>query len=201
MESKAVPTGLPGVSMNVGDHICAFYRGTLDRDQVLVPYLRAGLEGGEKCIGIIDSTDPDELSAILAGEGRADEGQLSLHRSEDSYLLEGSFSPAEMLDFWERIAQAVFAEESYALMRAVGEMTWALRNLPGVDLLTDYEAELNRFIPRYPQAILCLYDLEKFTDGEVLIEILRTHPKVLMSRVVLENPWYMDPDQFLARAN
>lgn len=196
--STAVPTGLPGVSMNVGDHICAFYRGTFDRDQVLVPYLQAGLDGGEKCIGIIDSTHPDELTAIL--KRGTNDGQLSLHRSEDSYLLGGTFSPAHMMDFWEGIAEAVFADETYPLMRAVGEMTWALRDLPGVYLLTDYEAELNRFLPRYPQAILCLYDLEKFTDGEVLIEILRTHPKVLMSRVVLENPWYMDPDQFLQRA-
>lgn len=185
--------------MNVGDHICAFYRGQTERDQVLIPYLRAGLEGGDRCIGVIDSTDPEELSEALSHEPRVDDGQLSLHRSEDSYLLGGVFSPTDMLSFWERIASAVFADDVYPFMRAVGEMTWALRDLPGVVLLTDYEAELNRFLPRYPQAILCLYDLAQFNDGEVLIEILRTHPKVLMSRMVLDNPWYMDPDQFLAR--
>jgi hypothetical protein len=62
-----------------------------------------------------------------------------------------------------------------------------------------YEAELNRFLPKYPQIILCLYDLERFTDGEALLDILRTHPKVLMSGQVVDNPWYVEPDAFLAR--
>lgn len=70
-------------------------------------------------------------------------------------------------------------------------MTWALRGLPGASDLTRYEARLNRLLPRC-QVILCLYDLERFTDGHVLMELLRTHPKVLMSGQLLENPWYVD---------
>ncbi len=66
--------------------------------------------------------------------------------------------------------------------------------MPGVDQLVRYEARLNRFLPRYPQVILCLYDLEQFTDGRILLEMLKTHPKVLMSGQVLDNPWYVEPE-------
>jgi hypothetical protein len=76
-------------------------------------------------------------------------------------------------------------------------MTWALRQAPGVEELVIYESELNRFLPRYPQVILCLYDLERFS-GEIIIDLLKTHPKVLLGSMVVENPHYLEPDEFLA---
>lgn len=197
--TTTLATGLPGVSMNVSDHICAFYRGVEERDRVLLPYLRAGLRAGDKCICVLDSTDPDHLRAELDGELNGDADQLSAFRSEDSYLLQGRFAPDDMLRFWESTAQTAFDSHDYPLVRAVGEMTWALRDLPGVEQLIAYEAELNRQLRKYPQVVLCLYDLEQFADGEVLIEILRTHPKVLMSLMVLDNPWYVEPDERLTQ--
>lgn len=192
-----VASGLSGVTLNVGDHICAFYRGTAERDQILLPYLRAGVRAGDKCLAVLDSTDPGEVEPVLAHQTAADSDQVTLYCSEDSYLLGGEFSPEDMLAFWEGGASAAVVDEGYPFLRAVGEMTWALRDLPGVELLVAYEAELNRFLPKYPQTILCLYDLERFTDGELLIEILRTHPKVLMSGTAIDNPWYIDPDELL----
>jgi hypothetical protein len=76
-------------------------------------------------------------------------------------------------------------------------MTWALRQVPGVEELVSYESELNRFLPRYPQVILCLYDLERFS-GEIIIDLLKTHPRVLLGSMVLDNPNYLEPDEFLA---
>lgn len=189
-----VTSGLPGVTLTVGDHVCAFYRGQEQRDAVLLPYLRAGLRAGDKCVCVLDTTTPDAMIVAIDDEPRMAPDQLALYRSEDSYLLGGEFSPTDMLAFWEEGADAAFADDSCTFLRAVGEMTWALGDLPGVELLVDYEAELNRFLPKYPQTILCLYDLERFTDGEVLIGILRTHPKVLMCGTVIDNPWYIEPD-------
>lgn len=192
-------TGLPGVSMNVSDHICAFYRGVEERDAVLLPYLRAGLQAGDKCICVLDSTDPERLCAEFEDEPRVEDDQLSTFRSQDSYLLHGQFSPDDMLSFWESVARTAFDVHDYTMVRAVGEMTWALRDVPGVNMLVAYEAELNRQLLKYPQVLLCLYDLERFTDGALLMEILRTHPKVLMSRMVLDNPWYIEPDELLTQ--
>ena len=96
-----------------------------------------------------------------------------------------------MLDFWVQEVDASISDEGFPFVRSVGEMTWALRDVPGVDELVRYEIRLNRFLPRYPQVILCLYDLEQFTDGRILMEMLKSHPKVLMSGQILENPWYL----------
>jgi hypothetical protein len=44
---------------------------------------------------------------------------------------------------------------------------------------------------------MCLYDLDRF-GGQVLVDILKTHPRVLMGGTVLENLHYLEPDEFLA---
>jgi hypothetical protein len=192
-----IPTGPPGISIDVGDHICAFYRGEAERDQVLIPYLTEGLAAGDRCICVLDRSQPDEFVGRLGGVELDRRGQLSLLRSADSYLKTGAFHADDMLAFWAGMASEAFDQHGYRFLRAVGEMTWALEDLPGVDSLVNYEARLNRFLPNYPQTILCLYDLELFTNGGLLIDILRTHPKVMMSGALLDNPWFIEPDQFL----
>jgi MEDS: MEthanogen/methylotroph, DcmR Sensory domain len=186
-----------GISIAPGDHICAFYRGNAQREEVLLPFLRDGIRAGDKCIAVMD--DPElrrvlePLSTSLDVEASLSARQLDLLCSDSAYLAGGSFSLERMLDFWE-LGVGGALRSGFTFVRAVGEMTWALRDLPGVEDLVRYEARLNRFLPRYPQVILCLYDLERFTDGQVLMELLRTHPKVLLSGQLLENPWYIEPD-------
>jgi len=196
--SDSIELGIPGLSLDVGDHVCCFYRGRSERDRILSSYLGAGLRSGDKCVCVLDGIDlgtapalPDQvLPDVPLG------GQLDVRVSQDTYLRGGTFSPAAMLTFWDDVVGAAIAG-GYLVSRAVGEMTWALRQMPGVEELVEYEAELNYFLPRYPQVILCLYDLDRF-DGDVLVDILKTHPKVLVGGMVLDNPYYLEPAEFLA---
>lgn len=197
-----IPFGVPGVSVSPGDHICAFYRGADQRDEVLLPFLREALISGDKCICVLDDPCTERvtvpLGAVLDLPGSMSSGQFELLSSETTYLEGGYFSLDEMFAFWDRgIGGAVMAD-GFDFVRAVGEMTWALRDCPGVEELLTYEARLNRVLPRYPQVILCMYDLEQFSDGTLLLDLLRTHPFVLLGGQLLENPWYMAPDEFLS---
>jgi hypothetical protein len=200
MMPSSVALGVPGVQIAPGDHICAFYPSLADRDEILVPYLREGLKAGDKCVCVVDASDPEAVLAALSADidvgpylGRH---QLEVQRSDETYLRGGAFSTDAMLEFWNQsVGGAVAGGFSFA--RAVGEMTWALRQMPGVEELVGYESRLNRFLPRYPQVILCLYELDQFS-GEVLVDVLKTHPKVLLGGMVLDNPYYLEPDEFLA---
>ena len=199
--TTSVAFGIPGLRVDEGDHICAFYRGAAERDALLLPYLREGLRAGDKCICVVDATDPDKVLLSLGGEvdirTSVARRQVEVLSSRDAYLVGGGFSTSRMLDFWERAVGAAIGEEGFGFSRAVGEMTWALRDVPGVEELVGYESELNRFLVRYPQVILCLYDLERFS-GDLLVDVLKTHPKILVGGNVLENPYYLQPDEFLA---
>ena len=100
-----------------------------------------------------------------------------------------------MLTFWtESMLKA--AVEGYSFYRLVGEMTWALRDAPGVEHLVGYESELNRVTATYPVVVLCLYDLDRFS-GEVVVNIVKTHPQVLIQGILVENLYYVGPDEFL----
>jgi hypothetical protein len=192
--------GLPGVRIEPGDHICAFYVSERERDEVLLPYLRAGLRAGDKCICVVDATDPSTVLASIGDdidvERSMESSQLDLRASTDAYLRSGRFSTGEMMAFWEEsISGAV--PGAFRFARSVGEMTWALKDFPGVDELVGYESELNRFLPLHPQVILCLYDLERFGGG-IIIDMLRTHPKLLLGGMLIENPHYLSPDEFRA---
>jgi len=46
--------------------------------------------------------------------------------------------------------------------------------------------------------MLCLRDLER-TGAEVMMDTLRTHPVAIMDDVIHANPYYIEPDTFLAR--
>lgn len=199
--SDLLPLGVRGVQIKPGDHICAFYVGLEERDQVLLPYLREGLLAGDKVICVVDASEPSEVLASIGPDIDVDgciaSEQFELRPSGEAYLPEGSFSTGDMLDFWNAFVGAAFGEGGYRFARSVGEMTWALRDAPGVDELLGYESELNRFMPKYPQLMLCLYDLERFGGG-IVIDMLKTHPKLLLGGMLLDNPYYLSPDEFLA---
>jgi hypothetical protein len=196
---ESVPTGIRELQLHPGDHVCAFYRGSGDRDEVLMPYLRTGITSGDKCICIVDSaTTARQVKLLDPDDGEHGHQQLDVHIPETSYLAGGGFSREDMLGFWTDHLNAA-ADDGYPFSRLVGEMTWALRDAPGVEDLVMYEAELNRVAPKYPTVVLCLYDLDRFT-GEVIVSIVKTHPKVLIRGMVVENPYYVEPDEFLRYA-
>lgn len=204
----AVPSGIDEIDLQPGSHVCAFYRGDGDRDRLLTAYLGAGLTAGDKCVCIVDSqytaeqleSLPLTCRAPVARAGRAPAGgQLDIHLPESTYLAGGEFTTSDMLTFWaENMAKAEI--EGYTFSRLVGEMTWALRDAPGVEHLVGYESELNRVISRYPAMVLCLYDLDLFS-GEVIVNVVRTHPQVLIQGILVENPYYVGPDEFLRSAH
>jgi hypothetical protein len=199
--SDLLPLGVAGVQVKPGDHICAFYVGLEERDQVLLPYLREGLLAGDKVICVVDASEPSEVLASIGPDVDVDgciaSQQFELRPSSEAYLPEGSFSTGDMLEFWNASVGAALGEGGYTFARAVGEMTWALRDAPGVEELVGYESELNRFMPKYPQLILCLYDLTRFGGG-IVVDMLKTHPKLLLGGMLLDNPYYLSPDEFLA---
>jgi hypothetical protein len=149
----ALPTGIDEVDLQPGSHVCAFYRGDDDRDRLLNGYLGAGLTAGDKCICIVDSLYTQKRLKMPPGaHGGPPGGQLDIHLPESTYLAGGRFTTSDMLTFWkEAILRA--GADGYSFCRLVGEMTWALRDAPGVEHLVSYESELNRVTSSYPVVV------------------------------------------------
>ncbi len=190
-----------GVAWQPGHHICGFYRKPVERDNILVPFLADGLAAGDKCTCVVDSCTPDdvldrlaeglEVGPYLAGR------QLEVLDADGTYLAEGGFLPERMLKFWEAKARQGPPGDSGGFARNIGDMSWAHRDPRAVDDLIGYESELNRIMSDFPQVNLCLYDLTR-CSGELIMDVLKTHPKVLLGGMIIDNPYYLEPGEFLA---
>lgn len=199
---KKMEFGVPGVPLESGDHICALYVSQAERDQIMLPFLRAGLRAGDKCFCVVDSSPTSQVLEDLGDDVETKDAlsrqQLELFTAGETYLRTRPFTTEGILDFWRTTVPVAAAEGGYAFSRVTGEMPWALHDLPDErEEFFRYEAELNRFAPQYPQAILCLYDLGHFGGG-ILLDLLRTHPKLVVSGQLVENPYYLPPDQYLS---
>ncbi len=192
--------GVPGFAIEPGDHICAFYLGAAERDDVLLPFLNTGLHAGDKCVCIVDTTQPADVISSLSDSVDVDEfvstQQLDVRTPAEAYLRSGGFSVPDMLGFLRETVKTAIAD-GYGFVRVTGEASWLLEGPPGADEFLDYESELNRFAPEFPQAVLCLYDLALFGGG-MIVELLKTHPRLLLGGLILENPHYLSPDEYRA---
>lgn len=48
---SVVDIGIPGVDqISPGTHLCALYSGSAEWDDLLFPFLREGLRGGDTCL-------------------------------------------------------------------------------------------------------------------------------------------------------
>jgi HD-GYP domain-containing protein (c-di-GMP phosphodiesterase class II) len=188
--------------LGAGDHLCCIYRDRSEQMPIVVPYLIRGLENHEKCLYILDeSTREDVLQAF--GEAGVDlkthvaSGQCALLTKEETYLTGGSFDPERMIATLEQ-AEADAIREGYTGLRVTGEMTWVSARLPGVEKLIEYEAKLNLFFPNSRSSALCQYHEDRF-EPDVLIDVLHTHPAVVIYGEVCANPYYIPTEEFLLR--
>jgi MEDS: MEthanogen/methylotroph, DcmR Sensory domain len=75
-------------------------------------------------------------------------------------------------------------------------MDWLFLDKPAVNNLVEYEARLNHLLSKYDDLVICNYDLSKFS-ASVAMDIMRTHPLVIIGGLLRENPFFIPPDQFL----
>lgn len=57
-----------GLQLSNGDHVCVFCRGG-ERDELLVPFLADGLSAGDRCLAVVDTSEPEEVLTPSAPAG------------------------------------------------------------------------------------------------------------------------------------
>jgi hypothetical protein len=181
-------------------HVCAFVDSRDQQYEILLPYLREGMNCEERLLNIVAPENrADHVERLSEGGIDADElvadGRLTLLTFEDSYLKDGCFCADRVLGMIEE-ALAGAKRDGFPALRAFGEMHWALSGLPGTEQLIEYETRVNYLAPQFEAPLVCVYDVAKFS-GRVVMDILSTHPKVILGGQIFENPYYMETDVFL----
>lgn len=189
-------------SIRTGDHICSIYENRDQQFSWIIPFLKLGLQGQEKCLYMVDETTVEEVKEALRKEEVEVEkyvssGQLDIVSHNEAYLKKGYFDPDEMIDLLRQNTDRAI-QEGYKALRIAGEMTWVLKGLPGSERLLEYEAKLNHFFPQNPALAICQYDRNKF-PAHILLDVLKTHPLAIVGDLICKNLYYVPPDEFLSR--
>ncbi len=165
----------------------------------MIPFLQAGLQSGDKCICVVDGTEPAHMLDHLGGVDApacAASKQLEVIRAPDMYLRSGGFCADEIIGAWKAAISDAMYDGRFDVVRAVE--TWSRRDvIPDMDELLVLESEMNRYLPLYPQIVVCLYDVGRFGSG-LIVNLLKTHPRMLIGDMVVENPYYLTPDEILS---
>jgi hypothetical protein len=189
-----------GSELGAQRHICAFFHSADEEYRVVLPFIKDGFECHHKAFHVVDPKLLDKHRERLASAGidvpaAEGSGQFDLRNWGDVYLRDGRFDKDRMLALLREVLEAG-REQGFALTRMVAHVEWALEKQPGVDDLVEYETRVNYIWPQYKDAVICVYDLAKF-GGHIVMDILRTHPMVLIGGIIQENPFFVPPDEFL----
>lgn len=191
---------LAGRDIGCSCHACAFFNSDDQFYKVLLPFIREGFDAGDRAVHIVDPAKRQRHLETLEAAGidaahSQDTRQLEVRRWEEAYLREGHFDQDAMLALIQEVLEDG-RRQGFPMTRLVANMAWALEDRPGVNDIIEYESRLNYVLPQYDDTVVCTYDLSKFSAG-VVMDILRTHPMVIVGEVMQENPFYTPPDVLL----
>jgi DcmR-like sensory protein len=180
-------------------HVCAFFHNQEDEYKVMLPFLKEGLEADEKVFQIIDQRQREERLRRLtdAGVDAAAEqnGLMEVRPWENAHLSAGRFDQHAVIALVEGICQG----RREALRRNAGfgrTSNGRSKIFPGVHDILEYKPRINYMLPKYDMATVCTCDLAKF-GAAIVMDVLRTHPRVIVGSILRENPLYVPPDEFL----
>jgi len=183
------------LDFQVGDHVCAFYNGGGSAlDDIVVDYLSRGLRAGNKCACFSFADTASSVRDRIPPELMSRDGILQFYTENQA---EGGFSVEAGLRRLETVVKEALSD-GYGRLWALGDMTFVARDVPPRSMKTwfTYEAEVNELASRYPQFIMCLYDLDQWA-GELIMSVLKTHPRIFVNGLILNNPYYVPLHQFL----
>jgi hypothetical protein len=182
-------------------HACAFFHTKDEEYQIFLPFVKDGLDTGDKNYQFVDKGRRAERVARLNEGGintiaAEQSGLLEVLSWDDVYLRDGRFDQRAMLALIEHLLNTG-KQQGFGLTRLWANMEWALEQFPGVHDIVEYESRVNYILPKYDQVTVCTYDLTKFSAA-VVMDVLRTHPQVIIGGMLRENPYYVPPDEFLS---
>jgi hypothetical protein len=198
---KTAPIPFAGAQLGESRHVCAFFNDDEEAYRVLLPFIQEGFACNHKAVHVMNPGRDARHRLRLAEAGidlaeAENSGQLEVRVNSDVYLPDGRFDPDRMLAVFEQLASGGEGQNHFPLSRVVCHMDWAADPGPWIDQLIEFESRVNDVWERHEDAVICTYNLSKISAGTV-IDIMRTHPMVIVGGTVHQNPFYVAPEQFL----
>jgi hypothetical protein len=200
MPTSATPMSLAGSVVRDTRHVCAFFNDEEEEYRTLLPFVKEGFVRGDKAIHVMEADRSRSHLQRLARSGldaaaATERGQLELRSTAEVYLRDGQFDIDRMLATFERLASGN-AQHPFPRSRIVCQMDWAAQSRPLIDAVIEFESRINDLWREHDDVVICTYPLDQLA-GDAVIDILRTHPAVIIGGFLQRNPFFVPPHEFL----
>lgn len=200
MKHRAAPVSLAGSPLGDTLHVCAFFDSDDEEYRALLPFVREGFDCGDRAVHVVDPEQRDDHLRRLAAAGidtaaAGERGQLELRSTTDTYLRGGRFDQERMLAVFERLAGGG-PEGGFPRSRIVCRMDWAAGSRASLDDVIEFESRVNDVWRRHDDVVVCTYPLARL-GGDAVVNVMRTHPLVIVGGILQRNPFFVPPEQFL----
>jgi hypothetical protein len=189
-----------GSELGEARHVCAFFNSQDEQYRVLLPFIKDGFDSGDKAVHVVSSDQCPAHFQRLATVGidpvaAERSGQLELRTSTETYLRDGHFDQDRLLEMFEQFASGA-AKEGFRLSRIICHMDWAAHGGSNIETLVEFEARVTHVWSHHDDAVICVYALAKF-GGDTVVDIMRTHPMIIIGGILQHNPFFLPPEDFL----
>jgi hypothetical protein len=200
MNRTRLPIPFAGSQLTESRHVCAFFNSEEEEYRVLLPFIKDGFDAGQKAVHVVNPEKRESHLERLAKAGidcnhSKHTGQFELRTTSETYLSDGRFDQDRMLDAFEQLASGN-AQGGFPFSRIVCRMDWVTDQSSNVDDVVEFESRVNDVWTRHDDIVVCTYHLSKF-GGDAIIDIMRTHPMVIIGGILQQNPFFVPPREFL----
>jgi hypothetical protein len=167
-----------------GSHICYFYQKKEDLMDILVPYIKVGLEENQFCVWVTseDLTEKDAKeklnSEIKNFNEFLEKKQIEIFPYTEWYLEDDDFNFQRVLDGWVKKYNYAISR-GFNGIRVTGNTAWVEKK--DWQDFAYYEEEINNVVGNYRMIVLCTYSAEKCGINEIL-EVAKAHQVVTIRK-------------------
>lgn len=183
-----------------GEHLCSVYADTGELLTQAVPYIKAGLRNGERCIYVADQHNRETIVQALKFWGVYAEHEMNTGRlvfwTRHNYRQPGLFDLDTMLSFIKRTLSDALAD-GHAGIRLAVEMTWALNNEIDDGDLVRWEDFINTIsFPGSNVSFICQYS-RALLPSPLIAKTVQVHPVVILGEDICPNAHYRPANDVL----
>lgn len=197
-QRRKISLGITPGEFYEGEHICLIYNDDKERLATIAKFFISGLEAGER-IFYAETMPRKTFMEAMTQYGldiSSFEHDFSLAEAYPTFCPEGQFTASNVFNNMANFYQ-IAVDEGYTGARGGAEMTWAsVEGSVEIDKLMELEARRNQVLKKHPFSTCCLYDARKF-EGATIMDVLHTHPAVIVKGQLVRNPYYVEPETFL----
>ena len=167
-----------------GTHFCQFYEHKQDLIEILVPYIKAGLENNEFCMWVASEPLPSvQANAALAArvdnlEKYIANGQLEVLEYSEWYTLGAGFQSDRVLQGWVDRLEAA-ARRGFDGLRLTGNTSWLEK--PDWHGFSEYEATVDAIFGQHRMLGIYTYMLSKCSALQIM-DVISNHSSALVKR-------------------